>query len=116
MSKRAVERRTAGSSLCWSGSVLSTRAVAYTVRVDVSSAGEGIGRTRRARGSLSRELILDAAEAVAQQGGFDALTLRAVAERLQAAPMALYRHFATKEELVNALLDRVLGRFVLQEL
>ena len=25
--------------------------------------------------------------------------------------MALYRHFATKEELVNALLDRVLGRF-----
>ena len=25
--------------------------------------------------------------------------------------MALYRHFATKEELINALLDRVLGRF-----
>jgi AcrR family transcriptional regulator len=26
--------------------------------------------------------------------------------------MALYRHFATKEDLINALLDRVLGRFV----
>jgi AcrR family transcriptional regulator len=26
--------------------------------------------------------------------------------------MALYRYFATKEELINALLDRVLGRFV----
>jgi AcrR family transcriptional regulator len=25
--------------------------------------------------------------------------------------MALYRHFATKQDLVNALLDRVLGRF-----
>jgi AcrR family transcriptional regulator len=68
-------------------------------------------RSRRPRGSLSRELILDAAEEVAQPG-FEALTLRAVAARLEAAPMALYRHFATKEELINALLDRVLGRFV----
>lgn len=67
-------------------------------------------RTRRPRGSLTRDLILDAAEDVAQQG-FDALTLRAVADRLQAAPMALYRYFATKDELINALLDRVLGRF-----
>ncbi|MBI3971837.1 MAG: TetR/AcrR family transcriptional regulator [Chloroflexi bacterium] len=67
-------------------------------------------RTRRPRGSLTRELILDSAEDVAQQG-FEALTLRAVAARLEAAPMALYRHFATKEELVDALLDRILGRF-----
>lgn len=68
------------------------------------------GRTRRPRGSLSREVILDAAEAIASQG-FEALTMRAVAARLEAVPMALYNHFATKEELVNALLDRVLGRF-----
>ena len=68
---------------------------------------------RRPRGSLTRELILDAAEEVAQQG-FEALTLRAVAAHLKAAPMALYRYFGTKEELVNALLDRVLGRFELE--
>jgi len=68
------------------------------------------GRTRRPRGSLSRELILDAAEAVAAQG-FDAVSMRAVAARLGAAPMALYNHVATKEQLVDALLDRVLGRF-----
>jgi AcrR family transcriptional regulator len=67
-------------------------------------------RTRRPRGSLTRELILDAAEAIAAQG-FDALSMRAVAARLGAAPMALYNHFATKEQLVDALLDRVLGRF-----
>lgn len=67
-------------------------------------------RTRRPRGSLSPELILDAAEAVAAQG-FDALTMRAVAARLEAVPMALYNHFATKELLVDALLDRVLIRF-----
>jgi AcrR family transcriptional regulator len=67
-------------------------------------------RTRRPRGSLSRDVILDAAEAVAAQG-FDALSMRAVAARLGAVPMALYNHFSTKEQLVDALLDRVLGRF-----
>src|SRR4051812_15316685 len=67
-------------------------------------------RTRRPRGSLTPEAILDAAEAVAAQG-FDALSMRAVAGRLGAVPMALYNHFATKEQLVDALLDRVLGRF-----
>jgi len=55
-------------------------------------------------------VILDAAEAVASQG-FDALTMRAVATRLGAAPMALYNHFADKDQLVDALLDRVLSRF-----
>jgi AcrR family transcriptional regulator len=67
-------------------------------------------RTRRRRGSLTPEVILDAAEAVAAQG-FDALSMRAVAARLGAVPMALYNHFATKEQLVDALLDRVLSRF-----
>jgi AcrR family transcriptional regulator len=70
----------------------------------------GAGRTRRRRGSLTRDVILDAAEAVAAQG-FDALTMRAVAGRLGAVPMALYNHFATKDQLVDALLDRVLSRF-----
>ena len=37
--------------------------------------------------------------------------MRAVAARLGAVPMALYNHFATKEALVDALLDRVLSRF-----
>jgi AcrR family transcriptional regulator len=70
----------------------------------------GTGRTRRPRGSLSREVILEAAEAVAAQG-FDALTMRAVAARLGAVPMALYNHFTTKDQLIDALLDRVLSRF-----
>jgi AcrR family transcriptional regulator len=69
-----------------------------------------VKRTRRPRGSLTPDVILEAAEALAEQG-FDALSMRAVAARLQAVPMALYNHFATKEQLVAALLDRVLGRF-----
>ena len=73
----------------------------------------GTGRTRRPRGSLTPEAILDAAEAVAAQG-FGAVSMRAVANRLDAVPMALYNHFATKEQLVDALLDRVLARFELE--
>jgi AcrR family transcriptional regulator len=67
-------------------------------------------RTRRPRGSLSPDVILEAAERVAEQG-FENLSMRAVASRLGAVPMALYNHFATKEQLVAALLDRVLMRF-----
>jgi AcrR family transcriptional regulator len=68
------------------------------------------GRIRRPRNSLTVESIVDAAEDVAA-AGFEALTIRAVATELDASPMALYRYVATKEELVDALLNRVLGRF-----
>jgi AcrR family transcriptional regulator len=37
--------------------------------------------------------------------------MRAVAAGLGAAPMAIYNHFADKDQLVDALLDRVLSRF-----
>lgn len=67
-------------------------------------------RRRRARGSLGREEILDAAEVLAAQSP-DSLTMRAVAAAVGAVPMALYNHVATKDELVDALLDRVLTRF-----
>lgn len=80
-------------------------AITYDVRMSPSTPP----RTRRPRGSLTSDAILDAAEAVAVDG-FDALTMREVAARLGAAPMSLYRYYATKDELVDALLDRVLGR------
>lgn len=76
----------------------------------MSSASPPPRRTRRPRGSLTPEVILDAAEAVAAHG-FDAFSMRAVAGHLGAVPMALYNHFSTKELLVDALLDRVLSRF-----
>ncbi|TCM49442.1 TetR/AcrR family transcriptional regulator [Kribbella sp. VKM Ac-2568] len=68
-------------------------------------------RQRRPRGSLTPDRIVEAAERVATTEGFEALTVRAVAADLESSAMALYRHFATKELLVDALLDTVLGRF-----
>lgn len=66
-------------------------------------------RPRRARNSLTIPDILDAAEAVAS-AGMENLTIRAVADELGSSPMGLYRYVAGKEELIEALLDRVLGR------
>lgn len=85
--------------------------ITYAVRMSPSTpARRPAGSARRPRNSLTAEGILDAAELVAA-GGLDGLTVRAVAAELEAAPMSLYRYFATKEALVDALLDRVLGRF-----
>lgn len=66
-------------------------------------------RSRRPRNSLTVEEILDVAERVAVEG-IETLTIRAVATELESSPMALYRYFSTKDELVDALLNRVLGR------
>lgn len=66
-------------------------------------------RKRRARGSLTVEEILDAAERVAVTDPRP-ITIRAVATELGSSPMALYTYFATKDELADALIDRVLRR------
>jgi AcrR family transcriptional regulator len=70
--------------------------------------------TPNPRGSLSRERVLDAAERVAARDGFGALSMRRVAAELGAAPMALYKHVATKDDLVDGVLDRVLLRFAFE--
>ena len=60
-----------------------------------------------ARGRLSRERVLLAAIAHADTGGLEALTMRQLAEMLGVAPMALYRHVASKDDLVDAMVDVV---------
>jgi AcrR family transcriptional regulator len=48
---------------------------------------------------------------VLDRGGADGLTMRAVAEALGASPAALYGHVANKEELVQLVLEQILGEF-----
>jgi AcrR family transcriptional regulator len=76
----------------------------------MTSSTPPIAPARRRRNSLTADAILDAAEPIAARG-LDGLTMRALATGLDASPMALYRYFATKDQLVDAMLDRVLGRF-----
>lgn len=55
------------------------------------------------REPLSRERILEAALAVADRDGPDALSMRRLAQELDVWPMAVYRWFRDKDELVAAL-------------
>ncbi|MFJ9722457.1 TetR/AcrR family transcriptional regulator [Streptomyces sp. NPDC101209] len=56
-----------------------------------------------------REEILDAALAIADERGLDALSMRALAERVGVTPMALYRHVKDKSALLDALVGRLLA-------
>ena len=62
-----------------------------------------------ARTRLSRERIVEAAVALADSEGFDSCSIRKVADDLGAAPMALYRHVASKEDLLDGMVDVVFG-------
>ncbi len=54
---------------------------------------------------MTRERIFSAARSVLDQEGAAGLTIRKVATRAGLSPMAMYRHFAGKEGLLNALVE-----------
>ena len=60
---------------------------------------------RRPRGSLNQRVILDAAFALTERGGLDAVTFQALGAELGAHPTAVYRHFRDKDELLLAMID-----------
>ncbi len=60
---------------------------------------------RRTR--LSRELVLSTAVAVADKTGFEGLTMRTLAHEFGVVPMALYKHVANKEDLLDGMVDIV---------
>jgi TetR/AcrR family transcriptional regulator, tetracycline repressor protein len=62
---------------------------------------------RRPRASLTRESIVDAAVAVLDERGLSELTMRAVAARLDAGAMSLYRHVSGREELLDLVVARL---------
>jgi AcrR family transcriptional regulator len=70
------------------------------------------GRPRSRRGqSLSRDVVVDAAIAVADADGAAAVSMRSVARRLGVEAMSLYHHVAHKEDLLDGLVDRVFSEF-----
>jgi AcrR family transcriptional regulator len=64
-------------------------------------------RERGHRERLNRSKVVRAAIDLADQDGFEALTMRRLAERLSVVPMALYKHVADKDELLDAMVDLV---------
>lgn len=65
------------------------------------------------RAPLTRERVLRAAISHADTVGLQGLSMRGLAGLLNVAPMALYRHVANREGLIDAMVDVVFGEVVL---
>jgi AcrR family transcriptional regulator len=63
--------------------------------------------TRRPRPALSRDRVLAAAVALADEIGIDALSMRRLGESLGVEAMSLYNHVAGKEALLDGMIDAV---------
>src|SRR5512146_870849 len=69
------------------------------------------GAGRRAR--LSRDQVLEAALAIADQSGLGGLTMQTIGRQLDAEAMSLYRHVRNKEEILDGLIDLVFAEIEL---
>src|SRR5215210_1141474 len=58
---------------------------------------------------LNRERVLRAAVALADDAGIAALSMRSLAQELGVVPMALYKHVANKEELLDGMVEVIVG-------
>ncbi|MDJ0850036.1 MAG: TetR/AcrR family transcriptional regulator [Myxococcota bacterium] len=74
-----------------------------------SSPGEARAARPRRKGEITRERILDAAEEIFAERGFDGTTLRDVAARVGLRNPSLYNHFDSKDDLYAAVLERGVG-------
>lgn len=72
----------------------------------VSSRTRRVPTQERSRRSVRR--ILEAAEELVAEAGVDAATTRAIAERAGVAVPSLYRFFADRDEILDALLEQML--------
>jgi len=68
---------------------------------------ERIERERQAK----RALIMEAARDLFLERGYDAVTLRQIAERIEHSTTAIYVHFADKRDLFNQLVSEDFRRF-----
>lgn len=66
-----------------------------------------------ARATLTRERVLEAAVALADAQGLDALSMRNLGEALGIKAMSLYNHVADKDDLLDGIADRVVGEIAL---
>lgn len=57
------------------------------------------------RPRLNRHRVLTAAAALADRIGIEALSMRRLAQELDVVPMALYKHVANKEELLDGVVE-----------
>jgi AcrR family transcriptional regulator len=72
-------------------------------------------RSEAADGGLTRSAIVRAAIAIADAEGLDAVSMRRVAAALDARPMSLYTHVASKDDLIDLMLNEVVAEVLVPE-
>jgi AcrR family transcriptional regulator len=65
------------------------------------------------RAPLSRERVLRAAVELADESGIESLTMRRLGQALGVEAMSLYNHVANKDDLLDGIIDLVLGEIEL---
>ncbi len=78
--------------------------------VTTQPAGPEIRPPRQARSRAALQRLLTAAEDVLVNDGFDSFTIAAVAEHAGVSVGGVYRRFASKEQLIEAVVDGLLKR------
>lgn len=74
------------------------------------------GEQRRGRPArVSRAQVVDAAVAIADAEGLEAVSMRSVATALHVATMTLYSHVPGRTELVDAMIDRAYADWLLPD-
>ncbi|HEY1105440.1 MAG TPA: TetR family transcriptional regulator, partial [Agromyces sp.] len=72
-------------------------------------------RRRAPRQTLTRREITDTAIDLVERDGLDALTMRRLATELGVAPMSLYTHVASRDDLVDAIVEQLIERLDLHD-
>jgi AcrR family transcriptional regulator len=60
---------------------------------------------------LNRDRVLRAAAELADEVGIGGVSMRRLSQRLGVVPMALYKHVADKDELLDGMVDVIIGEF-----
>jgi AcrR family transcriptional regulator len=61
----------------------------------------GIAERREREKEALRTLIIEAARDILSEQGLDALSMRAIAERIEYSPATIYLYFRDKDELIR---------------
>ena len=67
----------------------------------------------RPRAPLSRQRVLGAAIALADDGGIESMTMRKLGQELGVEAMSLYNHVANKDDILDGMVDLVFGEIEL---
>src|SRR5690242_4183448 len=79
---------------------------------DVDQASTAAAPATGRRPALTREQILTAAVAIIDAEGVEALTMRRLGQALGRDPMAIYRHAADKDALLDGIVEHVAAELI----